>query len=94
MEDIRQAVQALKFGGAMVYPLLVLAVLTALIMLDKLFVYWRYVSLPAKLLALAETYGFDWSELERQLAALGPRNYFGRFFQVIAANRAKPAWWV
>lgn len=94
MQDIQAALQALKFGGAMVYPLLVLAVLTALIMLDKLFVYWRYVSLPAKLLALAETYGFDWSELERQLAALGPRNYFGRFFQVIAANRAKPAWWV
>src|SRR5574337_8354 len=94
MEDIRQAVQALKFGGAMVYPLLLLAVLTALIMLDKLFVYWRYVSLPAKLLQLAETYGFEWSELERQLAALGPHNYFGRFFQVIAANRAKPAWWV
>jgi biopolymer transport protein ExbB len=94
MQDIQQAVQALKFGGAMVYPLLALALLTLVIMLDKLFVYWRYVALPARLLELAETYGFDWAELERQLAALGPRNYFGRFFQVIAANRAKPAWWV
>lgn len=94
MQDLQEALEALKFGGAMVYPLLLLAVLALIITLDKLFVYWRYVRLPATLLDLAETYGFDWSELDRQLAALGPRNYFGRFFRVIMANRKKPAWWV
>ena len=30
----------------------------------------------------------------RSSGALGPRNAFGRFFQVIAANRTHPAWWV
>jgi biopolymer transport protein ExbB len=94
MKDLNDALQALKFGGAMIYPLLVLAVLALLITLDKLFVYWRYVRLPKALLELAETYRFDWVELERQLAALGSRNYFGRFFHVILTNRAQPAWWV
>jgi biopolymer transport protein ExbB len=41
-----------------------------------------------------ETYGFNWDDLDRQLADLGPRNYFSRFFRVIMDNRAKPAWWV
>lgn len=94
MQDIHEALAALKFGGAMVYPLLALAVLALLITLDKLFVYWRYVRLPTALLDLAETYGFRWQELEGQLDALGPRNYFGRFFRVILDNRGQPAWWV
>lgn len=94
MQDINEALQALKFGGAMVYPLLVLALLAMVITIDKLFVYWRYVRLPKTLMTLVETYGFAWSELERELAELAPNNYFGRFFSVIMANRDKPAWWV
>ncbi len=94
MQDIQEALQALKFGGAMVYPLLLLAVLAIVISIDKLFVYWRYVRLPQKLLDLVETYGFAWADLERDLAALAPNNYFARFFRVIIENRVKPAWWV
>ncbi len=94
MQDIQEALQALKFGGAMVYPLLTLAILALVITIDKLFVYWRYVRLPQALLELIETYGFAWPDLEQHLVALGPRNYFVRFFQVIMNNRDKPAWWV
>lgn len=94
MQDIQEALQALKFGGAMVYPLLALAILAIVISIDKLFVYWRYVRLPRQLLDLVETYGFAWSDLERDLAALDPHNYFARFFRVIIGNRTKPAWWV
>jgi biopolymer transport protein ExbB len=94
MQDIQEALQALKFGGAMVYPLLALAILAIVISIDKLFVYWRYVRLPRQLLDLVETYGFAWSDLERDLAALDPNNYFARFFRVIIENRTKPAWWV
>lgn len=94
MQDINEALQALKFGGAMVYPLLVLALLALIITIDKLFVYWRYVRLPKPVLVLVETYGFEWSALEQELAKLTPNNYFGRFFSVIMANRDKPAWWV
>lgn len=94
MQDIQEALQAMKLGGAMIYPLLVLAILALVVTIDKLFVYSRYVLLPRKLLELVETYGFAWLDLERHLAALGPRNYFARFFRVIMENREKPAWWV
>jgi biopolymer transport protein ExbB len=94
MQDINEALQALKFGGAMVYPLLVMALLALIITIDKLFVYWRYVRLPKTVLALVETYGFEWQALELELAKLSPHNYFGRFFGVIMINRNKPAWWV
>lgn len=94
MQDLHEALEALKFGGAMVYPLLALAVLALVISLDKLFVYWRYVRLPQKLLDLVETYGFAWNDLEQNLATLAPNNYFARFFSIILENRSKPAWWV
>lgn len=94
MQEIQEALQALKFGGAMVYPLLALALLAIVITIDKLFVYWRYVHLPKALMELVETYGFAWSELEQKLSDLDPNNYFSRFFRVILENHTKPAWWV
>lgn len=94
MPDMHAMLEALQFGGVMVYPLLILAVLAFVILLDKAYVFWRYTRLPAAAIQLIETYRFDWDELEREIKTLGPDNYFGRFFQVIAANRAQPAWWV
>ena len=46
MQELHMALEALKFGSAMVYPLLLLAVLAAFVILDKAFVYWRYVASP------------------------------------------------
>jgi biopolymer transport protein ExbB len=94
MQEIQTSFEALKFGGAMVYPLLALAVLATIVTLDKAFVYWRYMRLPADLLEFIESYDFPWQDLERRLIALGSRNYFQRFFRVVMENRAKPAWWV
>lgn len=94
MQEIHLALEALKFGGAMVYPLLLLAVLAVVVMLDKAFVYWRYMRIPGPLLELVETYDFSWSDLERQLTGLDQRNYFMRFFRVVMDNRGKPVWWV
>ena len=78
----------------MVYPLLVLAVLASVVILDKAFVYWRYVRLPQVLLELIETYDFSWSDLEQQLTGFDGRCYFPRFFRVVMENRGKPVWWV
>jgi len=94
MQEIQIALEALKFGGAMVYPLLLLAVLAAIVILDKAFVYWKYARLPGPLLELVETYDFPWSNLEQQLTGLDQRNYFQRFFRVAMDNRGKPVWWV
>jgi biopolymer transport protein ExbB len=94
MHDLQTALEVLRHGGAIIYPLLALALAALVVMLDKVIVYRRYARLPEALRQLVETYGFDWAELDRHLVDLGPRNYFGRFFKVILDNRAKPAWWV
>jgi biopolymer transport protein ExbB len=94
VQSWNELIVALKAGGATVYPLLALAVLAMVIALEKGFVLWRRTRLPPALVDLVETYGFEWEELERRLAALRPENYFAAFFGVILRNRTHPAWWV
>jgi biopolymer transport protein ExbB len=94
MSYVTDVLDALRFGGAMVWPLLVLAVIAVAIMLDKLFVYWTRTRLPPGLVDLIETYGFKWPDIEARIKALGPRNYAGAFLHVIVTNRTHPAWWV
>lgn len=94
MHNFQTAVDALRYGGAMVYPLMALALLALVISIDKAYVYWRYVRLPAATLDLIETFDFAWEDLGQRLKELGMKNYFARFFAVIMENRTKPAWWV
>lgn len=92
--EIAGAWDSLRFGGAMVYPLLFLGALAIAIMLDRAVVYIRILRLPRALVELVETYEFAWDELEKQLELLPAANGYRRFFKVIAHNRNKPAWWV
>lgn len=94
MSELRNALNELQYGGAIVYPLLFLGVVAVLIILDRAVAYYRSLRLPRALSELVETYGFEWDELDRQLAALAPVNVYRRFFKVISDNRNKPAWWV
>ncbi|MGO9612236.1 MAG: MotA/TolQ/ExbB proton channel family protein [Dissulfurispiraceae bacterium] len=94
MQALLNALKTLQFGGMAVYPLFVLGVATLAISLDKAFVYRRYVRMSVPLLLLIETYSFAWADLDEQMKSLSPGNYYGRFFQVIIANRVNPAWWV
>jgi len=94
VEQIAVFLNSLKLGGAMVYPLLALAVLTAVIALEKAFVLLVRTHLPSRVVTLAETYGFDWRELDKNVASLGKRNYFRWFFRTILDNHTRPAWWV
>jgi len=94
MHDLQAAIEVLKQGGAIISPLLALALAALVVMLDKAIVYRRHARLPESLRQLVETYDFRWEDLDRGIADQGPRNYFGRFFQVIMGNRTKPAWWV
>jgi len=94
MKEIHIALEALKFGGAMIYPLFVLAVLAAVVILDKTFVYWRYVRLPRALVEFVETHDFSWPDFERRLTELNRLNYFLRFFRVVIENRRQPLWWL
>jgi biopolymer transport protein ExbB len=94
MPELAGAWEALKFGGAMVYPLLLLGALAIVIIVDRAVAYRGILRLPQSLLDLVETFEFSWSELETQLRAMPATNAYRRFLGVIAANREKPAWWV
>ncbi|MGA8571820.1 MAG: MotA/TolQ/ExbB proton channel family protein [Desulfobaccales bacterium] len=94
MQEIRMALEAIKLGGPMVYLLLLLGVLAVVVIIDKAFVYWRYVRLPGPMLELVETYGFHWSDLERKLQELDTRNFFQQFFRDVVDNRRNPVWFV
>jgi biopolymer transport protein ExbB len=94
MSELNAAWEAIKFGGAMVYPLLLLGVIALVIILDRAAMYSRSLRMPAETAALIETFGFSWDALGRQVEALGIRNAYARFIRVILANRDKPAWWV
>lgn len=93
MQDLHETWIAMKLGGMIILPLSLLAILALAIMLEKALIYWRYARLPLDLLNLAETYGFSWEELEKKLYGLNERHYFRRFFEVVIANRSRPAWW-
>jgi biopolymer transport protein ExbB len=94
MNELKGAWSAVTYGGPMVYPLLALGILAMVIIIDRAATYARSLRLPPALLELVETYGFEWEELDRQVAGLARVNVYGRFFTVIAKNRHQPAWWV
>ncbi|HTT07422.1 MAG TPA: MotA/TolQ/ExbB proton channel family protein [Gammaproteobacteria bacterium] len=94
MTEIKSFMETLQIGGVMIYPLLALAVLAVVIILEKGFVYAFRTRLPLALVSLIETYGCSWSDVESRVRGLGARNYFGGFFRVILDNRTHPAWWV
>ena len=94
MQQLAGAWDALRFGGAMVYPLLLLGALALIIIIERAAVYRSMLRLPRDLLELVETYEFSWSELEARLLKLPSGNAYRRFLGVIATNRARPAWWV
>ena len=94
MSDPQSVFAALQVGGVMIYPLLALAILAAIIVLEKTFLFPARTRLVPRTVELIETYGFSWDKLEHQLNAMDKRNYYRAFLQVIVGNRHRPAWWV
>ena len=94
MSELRNALDALQYGGAMVYPLVALGILALVIILDRAALFLRCLRLPPALLQIVESWNFSWDALGRELAALGTGNAYARFFRVIMENRSHPAWWV
>jgi biopolymer transport protein ExbB len=94
MNVLEHVLENLSIGGAMVYPLIALSVLSLAIISDRGFTYWRYARLAASLRDTIESYEFSWAELEKMMNGLDAKNYFVRFLRVIAVNRNRPVWWV
>src|SRR6266446_5362736 len=94
MQEIQSFVATLRVGGAMIYPLLALAVVAVVVILEKGFVLAARTPVPQSLLRVIDTDGFDWPDFEQRVVRLGPKNYFGRFLGVIIENRKRPVWWL
>ncbi len=94
MHDLHEMLQAIHVGGAWLYPILALALVALVLIIDKLFVYWRYGRLGEDLVGLIETPSFEWGALEARLGRLRAGHFHRRFFEAILANRSRPAWWV
>jgi biopolymer transport protein ExbB len=94
MPNVQDLIVALRVGGAMIYPLLALAVVAVLVILEKGFVLAARTRLPTALLRVVEAPSVAWDALEEQLTRVEARNYFGRCFRVVLDNRTRPVWWV
>ncbi len=94
MQELTAAWVALKLGGAMVYPLLIVGGLALIIIVDRAAVYMSILHLPKTLTNLIEARDFSWTELEAGMLKLRPNNAYRRFLGAIAQNRNQPAWWV
>jgi biopolymer transport protein ExbB len=92
MQYVSSSLHALHYGGPLVSPLLLLAVLMVAILLDKTYVYWRFTRPSSALLRLIE-HTSNWSELEREVSVSNPHHHFVRFILVILQNRSEPTWW-
>jgi hypothetical protein len=91
LSELAGALNALDYGGAMVYPLLAPGLLATVIIIDRAIVFPRFFR---DLVKLAETFGFSWRELDRELSKLPAGTAYCRFPRAIAENRSKPRGWV
>lgn len=94
MDHLREAFEALRYGGVMVYPLLTLGVLAMVVIVDRAIVTARALRLPRRVLGLMRFFDCDWLKIESLIKALGSHNAYGSFFNVIVSNRDHPVWWV
>ena len=94
MTNLQQTINILTLGGIAMYPLFLLAIIAAALIIDKILLYQRLVRLPQNILLTVETFGFDWTILEQQLCKLPQQNFYRRFFSVIIDNKNKPSWWI
>ena len=94
MQSVQSFAAILRMGGATIYPLLVLAVVAAVVIVEKAFVFAARTRVPRAILTLVDNPELVWEELEEKAGELGPRNYFARFLRTILENRKRPAWWV
>jgi biopolymer transport protein ExbB len=94
MGEIRNFFGALGAGGVTVYPLLLLAVLSTIVILEKAFVFVARARAPRAVWRAVGPDGVSWTLMEQALAEVDPRNYVGRFCRVIVEHRKRPTWWI
>src|SRR5262249_49487636 len=67
MEDLKSVVAALRVGGVAIYPLLFLAVIAAVVIIEKGFVFAMRTRPPGPLLQAIDIDRIAWDEFEQRL---------------------------
>src|SRR5262249_37331691 len=94
MLDVQGLVSALRVGGAVVYPLLLLAVVATVVILEKAFGFATRARRPTDVVQTLARPDFTWDDLEARVSRLGPNDYFGRFLRAMLDHRRRPTWWM
>jgi biopolymer transport protein ExbB len=94
MPDLQGLVAAIRLGGTTIYPLLFLAIVAGVVILEKAYLFATRARPPARLVGLAEADAAAWDALELEIAGLDRRNCFVRFVRLIADHRKRPVWWI
>ncbi|MDQ7979389.1 MotA/TolQ/ExbB proton channel family protein [Paraburkholderia sp. SARCC-3016] len=86
MQDWTGIVEAARVAGWIIYPLTLLALVALFIILDRLYVFWRFARVPD-----IASYGGDISAL---IATLAPQHALRRLLTPLVGEFTKPAWWL
>lgn len=91
---LEKIANSLQLGGAVMYPLIILAVIALAIMVDKFLLYVNVIKLPKSLLKTMDKTDFSWVEIEANIATLSDKNLYKKFFVTIIKNKNKPIWFM
>ncbi|WP_297504296.1 MotA/TolQ/ExbB proton channel family protein [Ferrovum sp.] len=94
MQELIESWHALQLGGPTLYPLLGLALMALVILIDRTWIFFRFIRLPRSLDQLVSTYGFTWESLDEEIHRSGESNYYSRFCRNILDHRTRPLWWI
>jgi biopolymer transport protein ExbB len=86
MQDWLGFVEAARVAGWIVYPLSLFALVALVIILDRVYVFWRFASVPD-----IASFGGDVSAM---MATLPPQHALRRMLTPLISNFAKPVWWI
>jgi biopolymer transport protein ExbB len=86
MQDWTGIVEAARVAGWIIYPLTLLALAALYIILDRLYVFWRFAGVPD-----IASHGGDVSAL---LATLAPQHALRRLLTPLVGEFTKPVWWI
>lgn len=94
--DLNSSLETLKMGGVVIYPLVIMAVISLTISLDRLYLHLRWVTSPPPILQkLLREPRFAWSDLDEWFNNTSNNNYFVQFISPIMTYRNdQPIWWL
>lgn len=94
--DLNSSLAALKMGGVVIYPLMLMAIISLTISLDRSYLYLRWATCPPPILQkLLREPDFAWLDLEKWFNNTSSNNYFVQFIAPILTHKDdQPIWWL